>query len=1008
MVVGLVGEGGKADVDANAAAAITGELYSRASYWARQMSSHGVTMSDSTRPSNDSEREAQYMFDSTPEPSPPASLHVNIEDLDEEIEEPVPLRVTPSPEVRLKYAINSPRPGEVLPSRGKKVVTKLKAEKKEKAKRFKDVPPHTAEEIFIFYSSEDDAEGKTRMKRKHRLQHIIRKHSHVLAAKIRRRTKEAENANMYFPAPKLGHFKIVRKDGGPHREEFNKKALKIIRDINYVDISKKPKSKKALFAEDGDVFLSEPAVELRGPARASRLRGSSLPPQVPRNKPSEESKGKAKMPEKRKGSEDSEKQFKKDLKKAKRASAVGPGYSSKYAADAAAMAYGEIPYPPQVVHINPVCLIVAKAQAEEWEQNRSIRVARRLEEEERAEKERVEKEKAEAALRRKEEKKAAELQKKKAEKEAEEKKRADLIALKKEKEIALKTRAELERKKKKALLVEQMKQPDESIKADKAKSDARKKAAKEKSPEEQGGNEEVDKEKTEYEKMRDAACEIRREIGLKARNDPAAPSDTEESQDLPAPVLPKKITMTRKASEIAKVKKTAKEFGLRIKVPAGRSPSTSSSVADPRKNKAIDTPVPDISNVKLTSLLEESEQAASSPTVLSEQTTQQEEVDEVLGQNKEELARPEEPPTSSSLPRIESVDASAEEGRTCDFEAEATRDLNVNDAETDADAPVPTPQIAPKKKRSGVPKDHEDRRLSRMLVRSQAMSEDNRELLSRKPKMLVSSDREKVYFKALKNAELRLVRLNNGLKYKEDRSAEDPRFWSFEQQDYYAQILLPRKHFAKMKYLNDDWFSSNRQNGVMPTINALNDLNLLKFVETCQNWNDELILQFYATFGRKKDSQAPYAPQIMKIILQLSEKRFELEHQHKYFSLKPQDTEPSVLSHTSVSDRPSKESSQPVPSQPQLQKSLHPSDSQFETSSGTDGSLKNLVVKLSRKIDDQQDLLEKQTALLKNQEVLIKKLISREDKTSGMLQYFLAKHYPNVLKREDSEATPSQ
>ncbi|XP_010240720.1 uncharacterized protein LOC104585505 [Brachypodium distachyon] len=131
----------------------------------------------------------------------------------------------------------APEAPPLLASHGKKVVTKPKAEKKEKAKRYKDVPPPTTEEIFVFYSSEDDVEGETRMKRKHRLQHIIRKHSHVLATEIRRGTKEAENTNMYFPAPKLGHFKIVRKDGGPHREEFNKKALKIIRDINYVDIS---------------------------------------------------------------------------------------------------------------------------------------------------------------------------------------------------------------------------------------------------------------------------------------------------------------------------------------------------------------------------------------------------------------------------------------------------------------------------------------------------------------------------------------------------------------------------------------------------------------------------------------------------------------------------------------------------------------------------------------------------------------------------------------------------
>ncbi|XP_010236568.1 uncharacterized protein LOC104584126 [Brachypodium distachyon] len=516
--------------------------------------------------------------------------------------------------VRLKYAINSPRPIKVLPSRGKKVVSKPKAEKKEKVKKFKDVPAPTTEEIFVFYSSEDDVEGETKMKWKHRLQHIIRKHSHVLAAEIRRRTKEAENANMYFSAPKLGNLKIARKEGGPHREEFNSRALKIIRDINYVDISKKPKSKKSSDAGDSDVFLSEPVVELRGPARASRLRGSSLPPPVPRNKPTEDTKGKAKMSEKRKGSKDAEKPFKKDLKKVKRASAVGPSSSSKDVADAAAMASGETPYPPQFVHIDPVLLaafnegslpeslmshveglFVAKAQAEEWEQNRSLRIARSLDEEERAKKECVEKEK-------------------------------------KEKEIALKTQAELE-KKKKALLAEQMKQAAESMKADKAKSDARKKAA-EKSPEVQGGNEEVDREKTEYEKTRDGAREIHREIGLKLRNDPAAPSDTEESQDLPLAVLTKKITMTRQASEIAEVNKTAKEFGLRIKVPAGRNPSTSSSVADPRKKKAIDTLVPDTSSVKLPSLLEEQEEAASSPTVLSEQTAQLEEGDEVNNNSK--------------------------------------------------------------------------------------------------------------------------------------------------------------------------------------------------------------------------------------------------------------------------------------------------------------------------------------------------------------------------------------
>ncbi|XP_024314577.1 uncharacterized abhydrolase domain-containing protein DDB_G0269086-like [Brachypodium distachyon] len=661
----------------------------------------------------------------------------------------LPLRVTPSPGVRLKYAINSPRPGEVLPSRGKKVASKPKAEKKEKVKKFKDVPAPTAEEILVFYSLEEDVEEETRMKRKHCLQHIIRKHSRVLAAEIRRRTKEAESANLYFPAPKLGNFKIARKEGGPHREEFNRRALQIIRDINYVDLSKKPKSKKDSDTEYSDVFLSEPAVELCGPARASRIRGSSLPPLAPRNKPSEDSKGKAKMPGKRNAAEDAEKQFKKDLKKARKASVVGLGTL------------------PDSLTSHVEGLIVAKTRAEEWEQNRSLRVARRLEEEDHAEKERVEKEKAEAALK---QKKVAELQKKKAKKEAEEKKR----------------------KKKKALLAEQMKQAAESLKADKAKSEARKKAT-EKMPEVQGGNEEVDREKTEYEKMRDAARETRREVGLKARHDTAAPSDSEESQDLPQTVPSKKITMTRQASQIAEVKKTAKEFGLKIKVPAERSSSTSSSAAVSLK-KAIDTLVPDTSTVKLTSLAEEQEQAASSPTVLSEHTAQQEEGDEVLGKNQKDIIRLEEPPTSSSLPRTESVDASAEEGRTCDFEAEPTRDLHANDAETDADAPVPMPEVrvkkvvkkkkfvapsdpdsssdeekeekeeerdptqasddlmeidrlpedllkpAPKKRRSRLAKDREDRRLSRMLVRSQTMSEDNRELLSPKPKMPISSD----------------------------------------------------------------------------------------------------------------------------------------------------------------------------------------------------------------------------------------------------------------------------
>ncbi|XP_010239168.1 caldesmon-like [Brachypodium distachyon] len=502
------------------------------------------------------------------------------------------------------------------------------------------------------------------------------------------------------------------------------------------------------------------------------------------------------------------------------------------------MVSGEIPYPPQVVHINPVLLaayeegslsdhlmsyveglIVAKSQAEEWELNRNLRVARRIEEEEcaekeRAEKERVEKDKAEAALKKKEEKKAVEMQKRKAEKEAEEKKR---------------TQAELE-KKKKAVLAEQ-KQAAESIKADKAKSEAGKKAAKEKSPEEQGGNEEVDQEKTEYEKMRDAARVTRREIGLKARNDPAAPSDTEESQDILAPVIPKKVTMTRK------------EFGLRIKVLTGRSPPSSSSVADPRKKQAIDTPVPDTSTVKLTSLLEEQEQAASSPTVMSEKIAQQEEEgDEVFGQNKEELARPEEPPTSSSLPRTDSVDVSAEEGRTCDFEAEATHDLNVNDAETDVDSPVPTPQVHVKK----------------------------------------------VVVKNVQGSSSEIAGLHHNL------------------------LLAVFK-------------------------------------------------------GEKKD----FGDYILQTITHASADR-------------------------------------PIPSQQQLKQPIRPSDSQYETSSCTDGSLKNLVLKLSKKIDDQQDMLGKHAALLKNQEVLIKKLISREDKTSGMLQDFFAKHFPDVMKPEDSEATPVQ
>ncbi|XP_010229768.1 nuclear localization sequence-binding protein-like [Brachypodium distachyon] len=125
--------------------------------------------------------------------------------------------------------------------------------------------------------------------------------------------------------------------------------------------------------------------------------------------------------------------------------------------------------------------------------------------------------------------------------------------------------------------------------------------------------------------------------------------------------------MTRQASKIAEVNKTAKEFGLRIKVPAGR--------------------------------------------ILSEHTAQREEADQVLGKNQEDLSRPEETPTSSSLPRTKSVDASAEEGRTCDFEVEATRDLNVNDAETDADAPVPTPEVRMKKaveKKSVAPSEPSD------------------------------------------------------------------------------------------------------------------------------------------------------------------------------------------------------------------------------------------------------------------------------------------------------------
>ncbi|XP_014751134.1 uncharacterized protein LOC106865507 [Brachypodium distachyon] len=701
-------------------------------------------MSDSTRFSNDSDREERYQFDSTPDPSPPVFTRVNIEDSDEEIEDHVPLRVTPSPGVRLKYAINSPRPGEVLPSRGKKVASKPKAEKKEKVKKFKDVPAPTVEEIFVFYSSEEDVEEETRMKRKHRLQHIIRKHSHMLAAEIWRRTKEAESANLYFLAPKLGNFKIARKEGGPHREEFNRRALQIIRDINYVDLSKKPKSKKTSDTEDSDVFPSEPAVELRGPARASRIRGSSLPPLAPRNKPSKDSKGKTKMPEKRKAAEDAEKQFQKDLKKARKASAVGPGSSSKdaTAATAAAMASGEVPYPSQVVHIDPVPLaafnegtlpdslmshveglIVAKTQAEEWEQNRSLRVARRLEEDH-AEKKRVEKEKK-----------------------AEEKKRADLTALKKEKELVLKTQAELEKKKKKTMLAEQMKQVAESMKVDKTKSEARKKAA-EKTPEVQGGNEEIDREKTEY--------ETRREIGLKARHDTADPSDTEESQDLPQIVPSKKITMTRQASQIAEVKKTAKEFGLKIKMCWGT-----------RAYLQQDAPVPTL-KVRVNKVVK-----------------------------KKKIVAPSDP-SDPSNPNSSSDEEKEEEKEEERDPAQSDDLMEIDRLPEDLLKPVP------KKRRSGLAKDREDRRLSRMFVTSQTMFEDNRELLSPKPKMPISSDREKVYFKALKNTELRHIRLENGLKYKEERSAEDRRFGSFQQQDYYAQILLPRTHFAKMKYINDE------------------------------------------------------------------------------------------------------------------------------------------------------------------------------------------------------------
>jgi hypothetical protein len=91
------------------------------------------------------------------------------------------------------------------------------------------------------------------------------------------------------------------------------------------------------------------------------------------------------------------------------------------------------------------------------------------------------------------------------------------------------------------------------------------------------------------------------------------------------------------------------------------------------------------------------------------------------------------------------------------------------------------------------------------------------------------------------------------------RTAFDPRFWKIEQQDIYESVfLLPRTHMCSpQKYVDLAFTAKHEQKfgpGVMDNIAAKGLESIMTFK---QNWNEEAILQFYATCFFATDAARP-------------------------------------------------------------------------------------------------------------------------------------------------------
>lgn len=104
------------------------------------------------------------------------------------------------------------------------------------------------------------------------------------------------------------------------------------------------------------------------------------------------------------------------------------------------------------------------------------------------------------------------------------------------------------------------------------------------------------------------------------------------------------------------------------------------------------------------------------------------------------------------------------------------------------------------------------------------------------------------------NAGLRKSRANDPYAVRR-RTVVDPRFHTKEQQDFYETILFDKSHdVTDMRYL--DWAHIKENEDLFPHVQEnFKAVDIDKFVgKDMTPWNDEVIMQFYATVHFYDDS----------------------------------------------------------------------------------------------------------------------------------------------------------